>query len=345
MSKKTKALLLGAMVAFLAPAALTTPVAAQDKTVVDFLGARYGAYSFTVMYAATAILNKNSDTIRGVVQEAFGAADNLKRLDQDKELRKHAFAVTTIPAMYGALQGKPKELFPTPITGMKQVFNQANFCTWMATTDPNVKTIEDLAGKKFDAGPYGNFMGIIGDSILEAYGVKDKVGQLLHTADQPAQYDGFTNGKVDGILAGSTVAGEGKVEFNGTVQKLLAARKVYPISLSKEKVKGISKLSGIPFSACEVAAGSSTPDAPAFISTQFAGNVVAHEDMPEDLVYQIMKQIIEHVDEFGKYSAQAKEAMSKESLAAINVPVADFHPGAIKAYREAGLKIGEENFQ
>ena len=46
-----------------------------------------------------------------------------------------------------------------------------------------------------------------------------------------------------------------------------------------------------------------------------------------------------------KYANQAKKAITRDSLAAIDVPVSDFHPGAIKAYREAGIKIGEENFK
>jgi TRAP transporter TAXI family solute receptor len=321
-----------------------SPAMAQEKTTVEFIGAQSGAYSYQVMYAATVIVNKGSAKVHGVVQESFGASDNLKRLDQDKELRKHAFAVTTIPAQYSAQRGEPKELFPQPIKGLLQVFNQANFCNWVATSDPSIKKIEDFAGKRFDGGPYGNFMGSITDAMFAAHGMKDKVGRLLHTADQAAQYDGFGDGRVDGILSGSVQMGNDTIAFNATVQKLLASRTIWPVSVSPEKVKEISQATGIPFSSCSVKAGSPNPNAPAYTGLAFAGNVVAHADMPEDLVYDIMKQIIANVEEFGKYSAQAK-SMTRGNLAAINVPVSDFHPGAIRAYREAGLKIGEENFR
>jgi TRAP transporter TAXI family solute receptor len=338
---KTK-LLMGALLgAVIAPLA-GTPALGQT---IDFLGAQNGSYSFTVMYAATAIINQNSDKLKGVVHETFGASDNLKRLDQDKELRKHAFAATTIPAQYSAMNGTPKAMFPTPIKGLLQVFNTADFCAWIAVSDPDIKKVEDLAGKRFDAGPYGNFLGSIGDSILQAYGVKDKLRSLLHTADQAAQYEAFGDGKVDGILAGGVVQGAGGVAYNATATKLLASRTIWPVSISPEKVKETAKISGIPFAPCSVKAGSPNPKAPAYTSISYAGNVVAHADMPEELVYQAVKLVIAHVEEFGKYAGQAKKAMTKDTLAAINVPVSEFHPGAVRAYREAGIKVGEENFQ
>lgn len=328
-------------------AASAIPAVAQQaaKTKIDFLGARQGSYGYVTMYAVSAIVNKHSTTVEGVVQEAFGAADNLKRLDQDKELRKHAIAVTSVPAMYGARNGTPAGLFPKKITGQLNVFNTGDAVNWIATTQPNIKTPQDLAGKRFDSGPYGNFMGFIGDTVLQAYGAKEKVSAVLHTADQQVQYSGLSDGKVDAILTGSIAQGDGGVSFNSNVTQLLKARTIWPVDLSKEHIKKMREQSGIPYSPYNVAPGLPNKDAPGYVALAFALNAVAHEDMPEELVYEVVKQLIANVSEVGNYANQAKKAMTRETIAAIDVPVSDFHPGAIRAYREAGIKIGEENFK
>ena len=237
-------------------------VNAQEKTKVDFLGARQGSYGYVTMYATSTILNNHSKTLSGTVQEAFGAADNLKRLDKDKELRKHAIAITSVPAMYGARAGQPSNMFPQKITGILNVFNTGNAVNWIATTDESIKTPKELAGKRFDAGPYGNFMGFIGDTVLQAYDTKDKVSAVLHTSDQKVQYGGLSDGKVDAILTGSIAQGAGVVSFNSNVTQLVKSRTIWPVSLSKEQVAKIRQMSGIPYSPYQVNAGLPNKDAP-----------------------------------------------------------------------------------
>lgn len=335
---------LGLMTSVLIPGSV---LAADDakRTDVNFLGAHFGSYGYVMMYASSEMMTKYTKNIKGVVQETFGAVDNLKRLQRDKGLRTHTIAITSIPALYSAKMGQPKAMFPEPVKDMLNVFNTGNAVLWIATSDPSIKTPADLKGKRFDAGPYGNFMGFIGDKILQAYGVKDKVSSLLHTADQKAQYQNLVDGKVDAILTGSVAQGHEIVKYNSGVSQMLASRTLWPVTLEKSKVDEVHKLSGIPVVAYSVKAGLPNPKAPAYVGASFGLQTVASKEMPESLVYEVVKTTIAHIKEYGNYASPAKNGFTVETIAGLNVPVSDFHPGAVKAFREAGIKVGEENFK
>ena len=109
-------------------------------------------------------------------------------------------------------------------------------------------------------------------------------------------------------------------------------------------IKKAAALSGIPYGIWEVPAGVFSPTAPSFVTMYYPLNLVCHQDMPENLVYEIMKVLIQHADEFKKYSP-ASAWLTSKNLAAMEIPVSDFHPGAVKAYRELKAKIGEEYFK
>lgn len=318
--------------------------AQKEKVVVDFLGSQYGTYSFIIMYAASDVVNKNHPWIKGLVRETFGASDCIKHLDADPKLRKHAIATCTIPAMYGGRAGRPKEIYPRPIKGILNLFNEVDAAWQLVTTDPKIKTPADLVGRRADVGAYGNYMGVIGDILLEAYGVKDKLASLEHAAQERTAIGNLIDGKIDVSTSGMLKMPGDKCGFSALTKELMAARKVYPLSVSPEMIKKMVEISGIPFSSWTVPAGAFSPDAPSFTTVVYPLNAVAHEDMPEQLVYEIMKVLIAHVTELKKYSAVAGW-MTKENMASMHLPVADFHPGAIKAYREAGIKIGEEYFK
>ncbi len=63
--------------------------------------------------------------------------------------------------------------------------------------------------------------------------------------------------------------------------------------------------------------------------------------MPEDIVYEITKTIYENAEKFGSYHAVGK-GVTKDNVATLSYPEEMFHPGAVRFYREHGIKIGIE---
>ena len=62
---------------------------------------------------------------------------------------------------------------------------------------------------------------------------------------------------------------------------------------------------------------------------------VASPNFPDELAYEITKMIIANIDKFSEYTALGK-LMSRTALT-FGWPQQDIHPGALRAYKEAGL--------
>ena len=58
-------------------------------------------------------------------------------------------------------------------------------------------------------------------------------------------------------------------------------------------------------------------------------------EFPEDVAYEVTKLILDNIDKFGEYQATGK-LMSPEGLV-YGWDEKDIHPGALRAYREAGV--------
>ena len=64
--------------------------------------------------------------------------------------------------------------------------------------------------------------------------------------------------------------------------------------------------------------------------------VICNPDVSEDLVYRLVKALFQHKDYLEKIHPFAKYTTPQNAITASPIPL---HPGAIKYYRELGLKI------
>ena len=67
--------------------------------------------------------------------------------------------------------------------------------------------------------------------------------------------------------------------------------------------------------------------------------VVQDKDLPDDVVYEMLSIMYDHIDEFKNYHAVGK-ALTRENMGDIAVPVEGIHPAAIKFFKEKGIKYG-----
>ena len=82
-------------------------------------------------------------------------------------------------------------------------------------------------------------------------------------------------------------------------------------------------------------------------SKAFGGNRIiwsnswwVDKSMDNDIVTEICSIIYNHAKEFATYHATGR-GITKKTLAEVAVPEAEFHPAAVKFYKEKGLKVGE----
>jgi TRAP transporter TAXI family solute receptor len=119
------------------------------------------------------------------------------------------------------------------------------------------------------------------------------------------------------------------------IQDVAAKEPVTFIGLSAEQIEAIRK--AMPeFSSAKIAAGTyrgleqDYPTIEDFIFT------VGRADLPDDLVYQLVKAVYENQPRLVKVDPAASEIIPQN---VVKNPFLPFHPGALRYYRELGINI------
>ena len=64
--------------------------------------------------------------------------------------------------------------------------------------------------------------------------------------------------------------------------------------------------------------------------------VIGRADLPDDLVYQLVKAVFDNQPRLVKVTAAASDTLPQNVVKNTFLP---FHPGAVRYYREVGIKI------
>ena len=333
---KLKPLGIGAAATAFAFAAYAPAAAAAEHApvTVNLITAPFGTGSY-VMGSALEQISKKHPWLHIVSSESPGFVFNIKKLASEPELQK-----TTImgsgPAV-AALAERGEKPFDKKYPGVKLIANYNLGAVWLATLNPDIKSVNDLRGKKIALGraPQINWAvepkgvieygyGIPADKInIQYVGTKEAVAALL---------DGTVNAAVVG---GYLDPEKNKIELSPqTLEFVASGRKIYNLGWTADAVKKTAA-KGIPIAPFTLPAKSFEGlDAPLPV---FVDNIawVASANFPDDLAYEIAKMIINNLDKFSEYTALGK-LMSRSALT-FGWPQSEIHPGALRAYKEAGI--------
>lgn len=232
---------------------------------------------------------------------------------------------TSIAIVQGTKGEGPFNGVKYPVAGLANIYPQF---LWAVTLEGSgINSLADLKGKRVSTSNPGSGSELDALNLLAAVGIKvsdikrerlppqqaaealkdRRIDALLHTAGQkqPAWED----------IANSPGA---TIKFLNTAVAVSGLERdwgkgvYFPLTLPKGIYKGQS--ASVP-----MAAGGNS----LFIRT----------DLPEDLVYQITKILIENLDELARVHSEAKNIKPET---AANTPVA-LHPGAARYFKEKGL--------
>jgi len=215
-----------------------------------------------------------------------------------------------------------------PQSGLRHVFNlHPEVITLIATEESGIRSLEELRGKRVNigspgSGQRGNAIDILrtigidytSDLRAESLTVQECAGML-----QDGRLDAYfyTVGHPNGSITEATT-GRRRVRFIPVtgVEALMAEAPFYspsevpihhyPRAVNEEPVPSIGMLT----------------------------TVVSSEDVPEDLVYEVVKAVFENLDSL-RDQHPALSDLTAESMAAPGV--APLHPGAERYFSEAGL--------
>jgi TRAP transporter TAXI family solute receptor len=320
----------------------TKSAEAQDKIQVQIYSNPFGHTTYVLSFALAEIINKNSTRLHATCLESKGSSANILYVQKNPSARKYTVLIANPFAVHQAKEGDPP--FSKPFTGLKAISIVANNCGFFLTTDPEIKTVQDLRGKSIGLGPKGITLEYIPRFLLDyGYGIYNDLGSVSHSS-----FAGVKNALIDGSLdvgiQSSTMWGDEKekqwVPIPAT-EELLSTKKCYLVDISEEAYNKAREKSGYPLyplRAKPKAFGKSEP---------FGGNRMwwsnswwVHESMDNDVVREICSIIYDHAEEFVTYHASGR-GITRNALSDVAIPEEDFHPAAATFYKEKGLQVGQ----
>jgi len=312
-------------IAFIAAAIAFFPgegLAASKKLLA--MGTTQSSSSHYAYFVAVAkVINTRVPDVSISVVETGASVDNINRIKKgDLDL-----GMTTIHLQYQAYHGmgpwKDKPIKDQYVMWVYQPAPQ-NF---VVREDSGVKTVYDLAGKPFNPGIRGSATEKTVEAILDALSVA------------PEFYRGGTEDTVAGIkdkrLVGYVKSGAGVSTLDASTMDIATFTPIRLLNFTPEDIKKVQ--AKYPYLSPIAIPKGIYKDAPAYQTFAMLIGTVVKKDLSEDLVYKMVKAACEGIDEqVAAYPSIKGTNLAQLTIETCTVPL---HPGAIKYYKEIGLKV------
>lgn len=199
----------------------------------------------------------------------------------------------------------------------------------VALKGSGIKTVYDLKGKRVSVGAPGSGTEFKTNLVFKVLGISYsdfKVHRLSFTEQANALKDGTIDVGIWDVAAPTS-----------SIMDLATTRDIVIISFSDEDIKKI--VQAYPFYSPYILPPGVYKGQDYPVKNPSVWNtVICNADMPEDLVYKLTKAVFQNRDYLEKIHPFAKYTTPENAINASPIPL---HPGAIKYYRELGLKIPE----
>lgn len=305
----------------------TSDTQSQSKTAPrTYLHGTSGATGvhYAVGVAIANEINKTSDKIRITVQVTEGGSDNLRLVSRGET----DFGTWNVDSLYNYrfAEGwvKPEEKVEN-VCGVMAL--QASYGQWLARKDANIKSLADLKGKRVSLGTTSITTHLMSRAQLAYYGIdadKDLASAVL--LSQGEACDKLADGDLDAvfIVAGIPVA---------AYSNLLIEGKYDMIDIPPDDLQAILDQNFPSYEVGVIPAGT-YPNIDRDIHASQGRNLIfCRDDLPEEDVYEFVKQVYENWDKI-KMGHAALADLEWSNFPKTKVPL---HPGAERFYKEKGL--------
>ena len=315
------------MLGVAAALALSLPGAgafAQQKFITIGTGGVTGVY-YAAGGAVCRLMNKEraKHGIRCSVESTGGSVFNINTI-RAGELD---FGVAQSDVQYNAYKGLKQFEKDGPFKELRSVFSlHPEPITILARKEADIKSIQDLKGKRFNIGNPGSGTRAAADELMSALGWTTADFGLVSELKADEHGAALCDNKIDAFIYGighpsaniqdpTTTCGAKLVPVTGpAIDKLVASAPYY----AKVDIPG------------GIYAGNPNPT-PTY---GVLATLVTSSKVSDDVVYELVKVVFENFDDFKKlHPALANldpKKMIKDGL------TAPLHPGAVKYYKEKG---------
>ena len=305
----------------------------RSQLVVTHLTAPAGIGEYEWGLTHDRLMARHSTWLRKRAQPTQGYIFNLRSaLEPNARLGQLVFNLDPISPWLAQKREPPFD------SGMGELQPQAlmnvAWPIWLfVTKDPAIRTAADLAGKRVALGPKAGTASLMAEELLKAAGVFDKVSiQNLSFADI-----------VKGMLDDTVEVGFANLWYNpqanrigptqGIISMESSGKPFRYVRFEKSHFERARDERGLPIQIAEVPAKTIPLQTEAMTVMANADYMAVDRTFPEDAAYELVKVAIDHLDEISKTGGMAT-VLTREFLP---YRVSNLHPGAARAYREAGL--------
>ena len=298
---------------------------AQVKTRLSIATGGTGGVYYPLGGGFAAMISKHLPGVEATAEVTTASVDNMKLLHADRI----ALALTQSDIALDAYQGKMKGF--NEKVGVRAISAlYSNYMHIVALDGSGIKTINDLKGKRVSTGAPGSGTEVKGLRVLEAYGIspKDLKSQDRLGASESAA--AMKDRRIDAFIWDGGLPTAAILDLAAT-----PGIKIRLIPHGDAVAKMVAKYGPVYFVGTipKGTYGGTETDVQVAALTNL---LAVHERMDESLAYQITKLLLERTPELVAVHPAAKEITLKSAVMGSPIP---FHPGALRFYKERGVKV------
>jgi len=331
-----------AIVLIVGCAAPEAPAPEEAKAVVEIVMAPFGGSSYILNQALESLSLKKDAPIRISQAEGPGCAACIKNWLENYEERKNHIGCSTKITLGFAAQGIGPFEKPYPDVGdrIKHLANYFFSLDGLVTLDPDIKTEQDLAGKRIGLGRAGQ----TGWTLVQLLAMENADPPVPVAGFQYLSPTGASEALIDGKVHAAPMCHRVSPDLTSFVQlatlkKLLATHPdVHWITFTESTQASVNNKLGIDYNWFQVPPNSLGGEQPEQVTLPLDyGTWSVDADYPEKLAYEFTKFLIQNCHLLKEYQAAA-EVLENPEVLPWGWSDEELHPGALKAYQEAGIR-------
>lgn len=283
-----------------------------------------GYYALNV--AVSDVINQNVDNVNVTVMESGGGADNLKNIATGQA----QFGQTSVPDVYLAQNSLGQFEDEEPNENVRIMLSLLpNMYYYVVSENSGIDSIEDLEGANFSPGNLSSSTERLAYTVLSALDITPE----WYYASTSEAVTAMKDRRIDGFCkSGSSIT------MDSSVADVATSLDVKVLSFTEEQANKIMEM--YPYYTFDKVDGAVYDQEEDIYTLASYYTYGVSKDVPEDVVYEIVKAIVENLD----YLSQSYAGINKFDPVEItaNYTSGYMHPGLIKYLTEQGYTVSED---
>jgi len=271
--------------------------------------------------AISRIINNTVEGVKTTVESSGASVANAKLIGSGEA----DLAILQNDIAYYAYTGT--QMFDQKIDNIRGVFCMyPEHIQIVATKASGIKSVADMAGKRVSVGPLGSGTEANTLQILEAYGLTfNDLGTVERLAAAEAS-DYLRDNRIDAAFYTTGVGA-------AAIADLALVSDITVVPVDSDKIEWLK--STYPFYAQATVPEGVYRGVPETQTVAVLAIMTARAEIPEDMMYNIVKAVFNDLETLGTAHARGKDLKLETALEGMPIPL---HPGAEKYFKEQGIK-------